>query len=209
MIMKKIMFNDRYGLTQAVLEGRKTMTRRIITDRQMKWLYFIDGEPSQWYRHGVKYLLSEIVAIAQSYQDIYDENVKTHVIPRYSFADDFCDTPGWTNKMFVRSDYMKHFIKITGVRFEHLQDITDEDIMAEGIYTVPVDNVMHIKGYAYTFKGWQFRGTPKGSDTPRGAFAALIDKISGKGTWDSNPWVAVYSFEVIKEMNYAKGNTSH
>lgn len=29
--MKKIMFNDRYGLTQAVLEGRKTMTRRIMT----------------------------------------------------------------------------------------------------------------------------------------------------------------------------------
>ena len=28
--MKKIMFNDRYGLTQAVLDGRKTMTRRII-----------------------------------------------------------------------------------------------------------------------------------------------------------------------------------
>lgn len=29
--MKKIMFNDRFGLTQAVLEGRKTMTRRIVT----------------------------------------------------------------------------------------------------------------------------------------------------------------------------------
>ena len=28
--MKKIMFNDKFGLTQAVLEGRKTMTRRII-----------------------------------------------------------------------------------------------------------------------------------------------------------------------------------
>ena len=28
--MQKIMFNDRYGLTQAVIEGRKTMTRRLI-----------------------------------------------------------------------------------------------------------------------------------------------------------------------------------
>ena len=27
--MKKIMFNDKYGLTQSVLEGRKTQTRRI------------------------------------------------------------------------------------------------------------------------------------------------------------------------------------
>lgn len=29
--MKKIIFNDKYGLTTAVLEGRKTMTRRVIT----------------------------------------------------------------------------------------------------------------------------------------------------------------------------------
>ena len=28
--MQKIMFNDKYGLTKAVLEGRKTMTRRVI-----------------------------------------------------------------------------------------------------------------------------------------------------------------------------------
>lgn len=28
--MKKIMFNDKYGLTQAVLEGRKTQTRRML-----------------------------------------------------------------------------------------------------------------------------------------------------------------------------------
>lgn len=30
--MKKILFNDKYNLTQAVLEGRKTQTRRIIKD---------------------------------------------------------------------------------------------------------------------------------------------------------------------------------
>ena len=36
--MKKIMFNDRYGLTQAVLEGKKTMTRRIIPDIEIDWV---------------------------------------------------------------------------------------------------------------------------------------------------------------------------
>lgn len=30
--MKKIMFNDKYGLTQAVLDGRKTQTRRIVNE---------------------------------------------------------------------------------------------------------------------------------------------------------------------------------
>ena len=31
--MKKIMFNDKYGLTKAVLEGKKTQTRRVISDK--------------------------------------------------------------------------------------------------------------------------------------------------------------------------------
>lgn len=34
--------------------------------------------------------------------------------------------------------------------------------------------------------------------TPRKAFAALIDKVSGKETWNSNPWVFVYEFELVK-----------
>lgn len=28
--------------------------------------------------------------------------------------------------------------------------------------------------------------------------AALIDKVSGRGTWESNPWVVVYEFELVK-----------
>ena len=36
------------------------------------------------------------------------------------------------------------------------------------------------------------------STTPREAYAALIDKISGKGTWASNPYVFVYEFELVK-----------
>ena len=34
--------------------------------------------------------------------------------------------------------------------------------------------------------------------TPREAFAMLIDKVSGRGTWGLNPWVVVYEFELVK-----------
>lgn len=34
-------------------------------------------------------------------------------------------------------------------------------------------------------------------DTPREAFASLIDRVSGKGTWDRNPFVFVYDFELV------------
>lgn len=42
------------------------------------------------------------------------------------------------------------------------------------------------------------KGTAVEFDTPRKAFAALIDKVSGRGTWDRNPWVVVYEFELVK-----------
>lgn len=34
--------------------------------------------------------------------------------------------------------------------------------------------------------------------TAKESFACLIDKMSGKGTWESNPYVWVYDFELIK-----------
>ena len=64
MIMKKIFFNDKLGLTQAVLEGRKTMARQIVpfpfTFREDKM-------------HLSRYKVGEIYAIAQSYEAVYHE----------------------------------------------------------------------------------------------------------------------------------------
>ena len=67
--MKKIMFNDKYGLTQAVLEGRKTQTRRtFLKPGEENLLHDITSE----YLISVKsrYKVGETVAIAQSYADI-------------------------------------------------------------------------------------------------------------------------------------------
>lgn len=46
----------------------------------------------------------------------------------------------------------------------------------------------YIKGVALKFEL---------STTPREVYANLIDRISGKGTWESNPYVFVYDFELI------------
>ena len=63
--MKKIMFNDKYGLTQAVLEGRKTQTRRKFLESGEEDL--LDGITPE-YLISVKswYKVGETVAIAQS-----------------------------------------------------------------------------------------------------------------------------------------------
>lgn len=205
--MKKIMFNDKYGLTQAVLEGRKTMTRRMVCtkdvrlpvhlsyDIKTRQLLLYDACLSLVERS--RYAFDEVVAIAQSYNDVIEEWKK-------GYGQGFCFSPkdraGMTNKMFVRSEDMPHHIKITNIRVEHLREISDEDCMKEGIYK---HDPVHIVGYNHNFiaysydatedphlKKWWFR-------TPREAFQKLIDKVSGKGTWDSNPFVWVYEFELV------------
>ncbi len=229
--MKRILFNDKFGLTKAVLEGRKTVTRRIISAKTIehiledfRWEYFeatldvlkSDKEYIEQYflieNRGKRFRRGDIIAVAQSYKDAgIDQSMEiTHIkwvksIQKYRAPrtlkftkncakDDF----GWENKMYVKADLMPHQICITNVRIERLQDISDEDCLREGI--VASNNLVHFNGFAFDWckddEGHIL--ATKWCQTPREAFAALIDKISGKGTFDSNPWVFVYEFELVK-----------
>lgn len=199
---KKIMFNDKFCLTQAVLSGTKTMTRRKFTltlDKDVdgklirvypskvffdngKWLFDYEGRiynlPKENYpRYGV----GEVVAIARSYNDIgkpqYDKFGK--------------GVAGNSNKMFVRANLMPHHIRITDVKIERLQEISDDDILREGVWQF-YDN----KNLFYISKNIGY-APDVAFLSAREAFWYLIDSISGKGTWESNPWVVAYEFKLI------------
>ena len=193
--MKKIMFNDKFLLTQAVLRGEKTQTRRIVKD----------GTPLGNFEETMKhapYKVGEVVAVAQSYKAIYDEleekdgNCVANEwwCDAWDIAGGNIDiSAGYTNKMFVKAELMPHKIKITNVRIERLQDISDEDCLREG--------VLSSDKYALPY-GIPMRDAPNNVffyyNSPREAFATLIDKVSGKGTWESNPYVWVYDFELVE-----------
>ena len=180
------MFNDSYGLTKAVLEGRKTMTRRIVNFDRVPTL--IPGRIAECCLKYAHYKVGEVVAVAQSYKDVYsdkDFGEKGQIDWEYINSFDMRNTAGFTNKMFVQADLMPHQIRITNVRVERLQDISDEDCMCEGIRKMTFDT--------FSFDSWKFFAR-----SPREAFAALIDKVSGKGVWNRNPWVFVYEFELVK-----------
>lgn len=193
------MFNDRYGLTVAVLQGRKTMTRRIVPAQYVPMIE--DGLQGaaliEAQRHGDAFRENEIVAVAQSYESIHNEMI----IGDYgdSKYDAFrcamvANTPGWSNKMFVRPDLMPHLIQITDINIERLQDITDEDCMKEGIM---VHDGMPAMADLYVFNG---RTPVENYLTPREAFAHLINRpgVGRKGLWEENPFVFAYSFQLIK-----------
>ena len=182
--MKKIMFNDKYGLTKAVLEGRKTMTRRTVPEKLVK---AIEGGVPGFAVMESKYKVGEVVAMAQAYKD----TCWTSPVLRLK------NEPGWSNKMFVYAGLMPHQIRITNVRVERLQDISDEDALREGVIA-DTHTTFNSAGYETDMPYFWVNGIEYNFDSPREAFAALIDRLSGKGTFESNPWVFVYEFELVK-----------
>lgn len=202
--MKKIMFSDKYCLTQAVLCGAKTMTRRVLKVPKTcngKEVYSFNiltnslgtqcvdlvdengGVLDSWKPH---YEVGEVVAIAQSYKEVYP-NADFEMVGNGFMT----ESAGWNNKMFIRANLMKRHIRITDVKVEHLQDISDDDIMREGVWQLSCDN-----GLFYVSQNTGYVPT-RAFPSAREAFWFLIDKISGNGTWESNPWVVAYSFELI------------
>lgn len=179
------MFSDAFRLTKAVLNGSKTMTRRVLKDNVPL------GNWEETAKH-LPYKVGEIVAIAQPYKDIierlpmYSNAILDEVgMPRKEFK------AGWTNKMFARADLMPRHIKITDVKIERLQDISVDDILCEGVWQF-YDN----KNLFYVSKNIGY-APEVAFPTPREAFWYLIDKVSGKGTWENNPFVVAYSFKLI------------
>lgn len=208
--MKKIMFSDKYGLTEAVLQGRKTMTRRIVQEEESIRLNSYFGGDDWNYATSTciddssRYDIDEIVAVAQSYKDLgyTKEWVEQHISPNPNAkpTDPFEKKyPGWSNKMFVPAELNNaHQIRITDIKVERLQDISEEDCMKEGIqeYFPYIDYNPNdkVRTFQY-FKDGKIRY--RMSPAPK-CFAHLIDDVSGKGTWERNPWVFAYSFELVK-----------
>ena len=176
------MFNDQYGLTKAVLSGYKTVTRRIM-NRQPDPDDIAYMEPKD-YPCQPPYKVGEIVAVAQRYQ------VGVH--PAESPYSSCENMAGWNNKMFVRAEACKHQIRITSVRPERLQNITDVDCLKEGLEWQYGANMFYVN-YNHTNNSRELLG-----DTPREAFASLIDKISGRRIWERNPFVWRIEFKLVK-----------
>lgn len=208
--MKKIIFNDRFNLTKLVLEGRKSMTRRFINGdyssiivSEGKYLGVV-GNEEEYIRIVPKFEIGEIVAIAQPYKTIYQDDWKALLkyYPSLAEREDAECLAGWNNKMFVRADLMIKHIRIVNIRVQQLQGISEKDCLNEGIMRTIHKFADGEWGRYYWHHGITKSNCPHGQyreyDTPLEAFSSLIDSISGKGTWERNPFVFVYEFELVK-----------
>lgn len=106
-----------------------------------------------------------------------------------------CTTP-----MFMPKKYARIFLKVTNIRIERLQDISEVDVLKEGILKATKDNRL----WKYGLESWAWSDWVK---DPKEAYAKLWDSLSGKSfgySWKENPFVWVIDFEVLKDYKLSE-----
>lgn len=192
------MFNDKHFLTDSVLAGIKTVTRRKIPYKTLiKWGVnkFTFPDLAKDLIQDSPYKIGDKLAILQPYRLCTGFIKELEEFKGLSWEETEARLkalPGWWNKMFAKADWMPYHIEITGIRAEYLHAITGEDCMKEGIRS---DQIL-----GHPFQKFFFGNNFRYYDTPRIAFARLYDCVSGKGEWEKNPFVYVYEFKLVKNV---------
>lgn len=193
---------------QAVVDGSKTQTRRIIKHPNYDFLgspqpeIAADGVSAIFWESSVacivhpRYYPGETVYLKEPYSVNTDCDVFYQYDPR---MDQFAVK--WKSKMFMPELYARHFIKITNVRVERLMDITEEDARREGCKIFGIT--------LYNESGVAVQTVIRGN--ARKDFENLWNSINVK--WNrkhddykgylfaDNPWIFVYSFELINKKS--------
>lgn len=189
-------------MVRAILDGRKTQTRRIVKPQpeavsfawrwsnkttRVQWGEKLSGNAlARYCPYGVagdRLWVREAWKVASNYDDFKPSEIPESVINdgivRY-LADGDTDLDGrYRHARFMPRWASRITLEITKVRVERLQEISEEDSSAEGI--------------AYP------------TDTAKAAYRQVWDSINGKGAWDKNPWVWVISFRRLT-CGFAIGN---
>jgi len=200
--MKPIIFST--PMVRAILDGRKTQTRRVIK---------INGcpitspkESLELTKEGLIYhsfcsmsgyykLLcqpGDILWVRETWSK--DENGEYVYRANYGTTEDDSFPPSmfkWRPSIHMPREAARIFLRATNVRVERVQDITEEDAIAEGVKDP----------YEYQSPEYYEQPNLRGFEINKSAFAGCWDSIYSKRGygWESNPWVWVVAFEKISK----------
>lgn len=202
---KSILFNTE--MVRAILDGRKTVTRRIVKNNPEECTSkVVNGVCKICDDKGGFYLPDDYVKVRSPYQagdilyvrETWAELETVHGVPywaykaddqtlHHSFGENF---ERWQPSVHMPREAARIFLRITNVRIESLQDITTEQIEREGIYRNK------------NFNNWYTWGDGNHSSVPKLCFRHLWDSTIKKSDldkygWAANPYVWVIEFERI------------
>lgn len=204
MSMKPILFNTE--MVRAILDGRKSCTRRIVKPQQLVGLLpdkCKNGVPEEFLKEKKLMFkpycnMTDIELINTAYKAPYQRGDILYVretwckgLERYIYRADYSDTEKfyrdgkeiemkWHPSLHMPKDAARIFLRVTNVRVERLQEITTNQIEQEGVET-EYPHVLNGEEKKYAFQNL-WNSTIKKSD---------LDRYG----WDANPYVWVIEFE--------------
>lgn len=199
--MKPILFNT--AMVQAILESRKTTTRRIIKGMEAfgkvlatsKGIFSKEGLA----RHG-SYRIGDILYVRETWQQLTDENGSNYI---YKASGDYSDIEGlkWIPSIHMPKEVARIFLKVTEVRIEKLDQMIIADCLSEGIRAYTKDEKLY--KYAVDEDQYTWQNMPR---NPHQAFKDLWDSTLKKEQieqygFDVNPYVWVIKFERCEKPN--------
>lgn len=215
--MKPISFNT--DMVKAILDGRKTQTRRPIKPqpigefvRHQNTLGYPASEGFQWFGFGnpddpifykPKYQVGDILWVRERARYFLNDGPEEHVFI-YEADDELSEGCAWPERIKPIAyghcvpngcfrELARIFLKVTGVRVERVQDISDKEIEAEGVEVPSCPSC----GYTTYDCGIQLDHNlcPQPDPlSPRPEFMCLWNSVY-PGSWERNDWVFVYEFE--------------
>lgn len=205
-------------MIRALIDGRKTQTRRICKPANAAALSHVvpvDVHPfdaSGWFgdEEGecsffVGYQPGDRLWVRETFCDLTEHMTAPLFAGRegpvaYQADGEFIGCHKWKPSIHMPRAASRLTLTVTDVRVQPLQDCSEEDAIAEGISFRVWD--VEEGDDAEMIEGWSsdpalaFRcgvGT-----TAREGYATLWNNINGVGAWDANPWVVAVSFDVRK-----------
>ncbi|EPO7863153.1 TPA: hypothetical protein ACVGMO_001172 [Pseudomonas aeruginosa] len=212
-------------MVRAILEGRKTVTRRVVKPPPDFLGSMVDpntpfktldaglharitcpyGEPGDrlWVREtwtdvnmcgapALAYRADEDIRDLMEEPGFLDDrgafNYDDPRVKPYPFACWYAelDQARWRPSIHMPRWASRILLEITAVRVERLQDISEEQALAEGVRGEPCD---HARQACADIGCW--------GDTAKGAFGFLWESLNGEGSWVANPWVWVVEFKRV------------
>ncbi len=141
-----------------------------------------------------KYVKGDILWVRETWQDsqCFDYNMVGYQYradkPAETHAREY--NIRWKPSIFMPKEAARIFLKVTNVRAERLQDISEDDACAEG---VKIDDEGMLC-WDYLTNNWLTH-----NDVPEESFRTLWQSINGRESWEANPWVWVYEFQQIEK----------
>jgi hypothetical protein len=184
-------------MVRAILEGRKTMTRRIVKPQPRTEVR--SGAVGHWsispdvreYKcpfgdHGDRLWCRESMRFDPDQGWRYEADGTNIVNQDYRKSTPFCPS------IHMPRRASRITLEITGIRVERLNKISEADAIAEGIFPYAIYG-----GKVASWKGHE--GMDASHEYPSNAFRDLWEKINGPGSWAKNPWVWVIAFRRVDD----------